>query len=95
MELKDLGFKHIVLDEEAIPHFLRTVNFKELDDFSKVRRIHIIGRNAGELKNVVKNTGGSIIRVDKEHISTDITSLVRTKKHKFINWSKTLKVHPK
>lgn len=93
MKLRDLDFKHIVVDEEAIPYLLRKVELNELEEFSKTGKVYVIGKSAGKLKHIVDNSGG-IITIRKNYFATDVTSLVRSKKHKFIDWGNTFGIKP-
>lgn len=93
MKLKDLGFSNIVVDEEAIPYLLRKIELSELEEFSGMGKIHVIGDNAGDLKGIVNESDG-IIHTKKD-TATDVTSSVRSRKHRFIDWSRTFSINPR
>ena len=95
MKLRDLGYKILVVDEKATEYFLNKVNVDELEEFSKCGKIYLIGENAGNLEKFVSKSGGEILNIKTNNITTDVTSLVRNKKHMFINWSETFGVSPK
>ena len=93
MKLKDLGFSNIVVDEEAIPYLLRKAELDELEEFSGIGKIYVIGEHAGDLKGLV-NASGGVIHTRKD-TAADVTSFVRSKRHKFIDWGRTFCIHPR
>lgn len=93
MKLRDLGFRHIVVDEEAIPYLLKKINLDELEKFSRKGKVHVIGEHAGDLKSVVSESEG-ILPVKRE-TAVDVTSQVRSRKHRFIDWGSTFGISPK
>ncbi|HEC92950.1 MAG TPA: hypothetical protein ENI51_08185 [Candidatus Atribacteria bacterium] len=96
LKLEDLGYRVIVIDEKAIDLFLEKVSIDEVENFcNNGGRLYVLGNDAGELKNYVKKSGGRIIETSQKEILTDVTTLVRTKKHKFLDWSKTFGIDPK
>lgn len=97
MKLKDLGYRIIVIDEEAIGYLLEKVSIDELEDFSEAGgKVYVIGESAKSLKDIVYLSGGDIVKnYERKSIVTDVTTLVRNKKHKFLNWSEVFKIEPK
>ncbi|MCL0104249.1 hypothetical protein M1O57_01400 [Dehalococcoidia bacterium] len=94
--LADLGYKIIVIDEKAINLFLNKVSLEEIKDFIRHKgKVYVLGKDAGEIKKYVEKSGGEIIDISKKEVLAEVTTIVRTKNHKFLDWAKTFGIDSK